>query len=183
MVPKTALNGFSEHGMQQSPPSSANNGFVPVWIIKPFGKSQGKGIFVINSLEGLDFMADNDDGSYNVLANVVVQEYISRPLLIAGFKFDLRLYVCIPSVSPLTIYIYREGLTRFATEKYNVEDLGNCFSHLTNASLNKTGPGYEEDKEKVGKGCKWSLSQLRACLKEMGHSDWYLWQVINYSII
>ena len=54
----------------------------------------------------------------------VVSEYISNPLLFNGFKFDLRIYVAITSVNPLRIYIYEEGLTRFATCKYNAQGSG-----------------------------------------------------------
>ena len=33
--------------------------------------------------------------------------------------------------------MYEEGLTRFATEKYDNEDTKNVFVHLTNYSINK----------------------------------------------
>ena len=48
----------------------------------------------------------------------IVQEYIKNPYLINGFKFDLRIYVAVTSFNPLRIYIYNDGLTRFATKKY-----------------------------------------------------------------
>jgi len=47
-----------------------------------------------------------------------VQRYIERPLLLDGYKFDLRLYVCVTSMNPLEAFIYREGFTRLSTEPY-----------------------------------------------------------------
>ena len=49
----------------------------------------------------------------------------------------MRIYVAITSINPLRIYIYEEGLVRFASEKYDTSDLKNVFSHLTNYSINK----------------------------------------------
>lgn len=84
--------------------------------------------------------------------NAIVQRYIERPLLIGGYKFDLRLYVFVPSYHPITIYVYREGLVRFGTDKFTLNDLRNPFKHLTNCSINKLGPGYTETKERIGSG-------------------------------
>ena len=36
----------------------------------------------------------------------VVNEYIMKPHLFNGFKYDLRLYVLVTSFEPLTIYLY-----------------------------------------------------------------------------
>lgn len=105
--------------------------FDPFYIVKPEASSQGKGIYITKKTE-------------NIKQNkkLVVQEYIHNPYLIDGYKFDLRIYVLITRVEPLTIFIYKEGIARFATEKYdnktfNPEDEKSAFIHLTNFSINK----------------------------------------------
>ena len=51
--------------------------------------------------------------------NSVISRYLCNPLLINGHKFDLRLYVLVTSYEPLRIYIFKEGLVRFASVEYN----------------------------------------------------------------
>ena len=41
------------------------------------------------------------------------------------------------SWDPLVVYLYEEGLARFATELYNLEHIERRCMHLTNYSLNK----------------------------------------------
>ena len=75
--------------------------------MKPEASCQGKGIFLTKNLDEL-----NSSDHY------VVQKYLMNPLLIEGFKFDIRLYVLLFSIDPLEIYLFDEGLSRFATEKF-----------------------------------------------------------------
>lgn len=74
----------------------------------------------------------------------MISKYLSNPHLIDGLKYDLRIYVLVTSYDPLKIYLFKEGLVRFATEKYstNANSLKKRFVHLTNYSVNKKAEGY-----------------------------------------
>ena len=102
-----------------------------MYICKPAGSSQGKGIFLSNDIFEIREKVYSQQ--------TVVQQYIDNPLLINKRKFDLRVYVLITSMNPLRIYMYKEGLARFATVdySYNFDTLKNRFIHLTNYSINK----------------------------------------------
>ena len=110
------------------------------FIIKPDKGAQGKGIFMIQDLDDISDYTES----------AVAQEYIS-PLLIDGFKFDLRIYVLVTSVDPLRLYIHREGMARFCTEKYSpprARNLEHCYAHLTNFSLNKKSANFTENSKR-----------------------------------
>ena len=68
-----------------------------------------------------------------------------KPFLVDGYKFDLRLYVMLAGVNPLRIYLYKEGLARFATVPYESpqpSNLANLFMHLTNYAINKESENF-----------------------------------------
>ncbi|KAM6126682.1 putative tubulin polyglutamylase TTLL2 [Pterocles gutturalis] len=142
------------------------------WICKPVDLSRGRGIQIFQDIKDLVYDC-----------TVIVQKYISNPLLISGYKLDLRLYVCVTSFCPLTIYTYEEGLVRFATEKFDLGSLDNVYAHLTNTSINKNGASYRKYKEGIGCGCKWTFSKFRSYLRIFGVDDMVLWQKINNIVI
>ena len=49
----------------------------------------------------------------------MIQEYMDKPYLINGFKFDIRMYVLVSSFDPLRVYVFDDGLVRFCTMKYS----------------------------------------------------------------
>ena len=92
-----------------------------VWIMKPVGRSQGKGIFLFNSLHqiagwkrGNDIRAMRDVP----VESYAAQKYILNPYLVGGKKFDMRIYVLVTSYSPLVAWLYRDGFSRFCITKY-----------------------------------------------------------------
>ena len=79
-----------------------------------------------------------------------------------NLKFDLRIYVALTSIDPLKIFIYKEGLARFATEPYKIEKNNfNVFTHLTNFSINKKNEKFFADNNEESKGYKWSFKTLQ----------------------
>ncbi|NXM62220.1 TTLL5 polyglutamylase, partial [Illadopsis cleaveri] len=131
------------------------------WIVKPVASSRGRGVYLINN-----------PNQIIVEDNILVSRYISNPLLIDDFKFDVRLYVLVTSYDPLVIYLYEEGLARFATVRYDhtCKNIKNQFMHLTNYSVNKKSGDYvsSDDPEIEDYGNKWSMSAMLRYLKQEG---------------
>ncbi|KAF7991613.1 hypothetical protein HCN44_008984 [Aphidius gifuensis] len=146
------------------------------WIVKPKASSRGRGIYIVNSPEKI-FTEES----------VIVAQYINNPLLVDGHKCDLRLYVAVTNYDPLLIYLYEEGLVRFATVKYegNNQYIWNPCMHLCNYSINKFHVDYikcdDPDAEDVGH--KWTLSALLRHLRSIGQDTELLMRRIEDLII
>lgn len=139
-----------------------------IWIVKPNASSQGKGIFLLRDMEDLPLSEVS-----------VVSRYVDNPLLIQGLKFDLRIYVLVTSYEPLRAYVYREGLTRFASQPYSTkeEHLNDKYRHLTNYSINKKAGNFVENQKLKADnvGHKWSLSALNLHLRALGVDVDLMW--------
>ena len=147
-----------------------------LWICKPPRGSQGNGIILAKTLKEIP----------DRISNTIVQRYITDPMLINGLKFDLRIYVLLTSVDPLKLYIYEDGLVRFATEEFslNEEHLKDKFRHLTNYSVNKNSEKFEYN-ESPGEfyGHKWSMKTFWKYL-EMKGIDWQrVWRRIKNTTV
>ena len=118
----------------------------------------------------------------------VVSKYIDNPLVISNQKFDFRIYVLITGCSPLRLFIYEEGLTRFCTKRYEKpsdSNIANRFIHLTNYSINKTNPNFEfnQDSECDDVGHKRSLTSIFSILEEQGADIDTIWSEICEIVI
>ncbi|XP_068768162.1 probable tubulin polyglutamylase TTLL9 [Struthio camelus] len=134
------------------------------WIMKPVGRSQGKGIFLFRKLKDIiDWKKDGvhtDDQKDETQVEVyVAQQYIENPYLIGGRKFDLRVYVLVTSYVPLKAWLYRDGFARFSNTRFTLNSIDDHYVHLTNVAVQKTAPDYDPEK-----GCKWMIQQLRQYL-------------------
>ena len=157
-----------------------------LWIWKPSSGSCGKGISILSHGSALPDQAKGPS---------VLSRYIPNPLLINGYKFDLRLYVVVTSFDPLRIYLHDDGLVRFSTKPYSnsTDSLNDLKVHLTNYSVNKqTGlfqgvfgtDGDGEEGIECNQGSKWSVQGLFDYLsKEMGVDVGVLQHNINDLIV
>uniref|UniRef100_A0A8D2LMI9 Tubulin--tyrosine ligase-like protein 5 n=1 Tax=Varanus komodoensis TaxID=61221 RepID=A0A8D2LMI9_VARKO len=146
------------------------------WIVKPVASSRGRGVYLINN-----------PNQISLEENILVSRYINNPLLIDDFKFDVRLYVLVTSYDPLIIYLYEEGLARFATVRYDQgsKNIKNQFMHLTNYSVNKKSGDYVscDDPEVEDYGNKWSMSAMLRYLKQEGRDTTSLMASVEDLII
>uniref|UniRef100_A0A8C3GGY4 Tubulin polyglutamylase TTLL13 n=1 Tax=Cairina moschata TaxID=8855 RepID=A0A8C3GGY4_CAIMO len=142
------------------------------FICKPDSGCQGRGIFITRNPEEIKH------GEH-----MICQQYISKPFLIDGFKFDMRIYVLVTSCDPLRIFVYKEGLARFATMRYidpSRRNLGDICMHLTNYAINKRNANFIQDDTM---GSKRKLSTLNAWMMDNSYNTTKLWEDIEDIII
>ena len=142
-------------------PQYVLEGSKNVWIVKPGGLSRGRGVHCIDQL--------ND-----ILSNVkpcnqtIIQKYIENPLVINGRKFDIRQWVLVTDLNPLTVWLFETPYVRFGAENYHIDDFKNVFSQLTGNSIAK-----HSDKFNTGEieGDMWENAQFREFLKKTYGGD------------
>ena len=130
-----------------------------LWLVKPKTGSLGEGIYIFQNLTSTPDV-------------YLLSKYISNPHLIHKLKYDFRVYVFITGLAPLKLYLYKEGMIRFATEEYTLDKdhITELYRHLTNVAVNEKNK--EEYKKAVDadsdEGSKWSLQVYENYCKENG---------------
>ena len=119
-----------------------------LWLIKPKLGSLGEGIYIFKDLS-------------NVPDDYLITKYIHNPHLINKLKYDFRLYVLVTGLSPLKLYLYKDGMVRFTTEEYSLDlnKIEDIYMHLTNVHINKKNKNiYKKAHDAdTDEGNKWSL--------------------------
>jgi hypothetical protein len=125
-----------------------------IFIAKPDSGKAGAGITLFKELHSLP--AAMMDGR-----PFTVQRYLDRPLLLNGYKFDLRCYVVAVGVDPVQAWVSDEGLARFCTQPYEApkkSNYNNSMMHLTNYSINKNSDNYQSASSAKGSPNRGALS-------------------------
>lgn len=148
------------------------------FICKPANGAMGNGIYLLQNMDKLT-MHDH----------VVVQDYLDRPLIVDGMKFDLRIYVLVLSCDPLKVFLYDDGLMRFSTNEYSPpteKNIDNMYMHLTNYSINKSSDNYENCDDE-NKGSKRSIKYLKMWMASHNYNFANLWNsiidIVNKTLI
>lgn len=169
-------------GGRDAAPGAGGEGGRNLWIMKPVGSSRGRGISMVR-----------DIGSVSYAEPVVIQRYVHNPLLMDGYKFDLRVYVLVTAFDPLEAFVYREGFARLSTRRYSLSDsaMEDRAVHLTNHAIQKheldemhsDNPVRQAAAGKEGEGSKVTLTYLWRWLSGRGVDADAVWKSIRTLIV
>lgn len=130
-----------------------------LWLVKPGAHSnQGRGILVHDSIEAVQEHVDSK------MAVWVIQKYISRPLLMDGRKFDIRMYGLVtqePNSGAFHAYFFNDGYVRTTSSPFSLNSLDRAV-HITNDQVQREDECYGKFEE----GNKLSLEDLRQYLSK-----------------
>lgn len=148
------------------------NGDNNIWIMKPSGLSRGRGISCVSTLaEVINSLISS--------SSCIIQKYIENPLLIKGRKFDIRQWVLVTDLEPLTIWLFDTPYLRFSAETYDVNNIHNRYSHLTNNSVNKHCIHFKND---IIPGNMWEIETFKNYLAVKFGNEADHWQNIQEKI-
>lgn len=133
-----------------------------VFIVKPRNGQGGQSITLTDRME----VAGNAIDS-------VVQRYVDEPYLVDGKKAHMRIYGLVTAGESPRIYVYRDGIVRFAPEPYQRGPgwLERVDMHVTNTALHRRHPKLviSNDPAEENVGNVWSLRAYLARVGTDGH--------------
>lgn len=153
-------------------PASFNRG-ANIWLVKPNDCNRGTGIELLRSagdfpriVQAIDAKVRQLKGLATAPRRLLVQKYMEAPMLVAGRKFDIRMWVLLDAL--LNVYIFPEGYLRLSGEPFSLSD-GSKFVHLTNNAVQQHAPTYG----KFERGNQLSFEDFRQLARREGAAlDW-----------
>ncbi|KAG1665105.1 hypothetical protein FOA52_007796 [Chlamydomonas sp. UWO 241] len=119
-----------------------------LWMLKN-NRQRGTGLRLVKTDEAFDavFETTTRPGLEGMVLYrwYLAQQYLHDPMLIDGRKFGLRVWVLVPGVNPLRVYVHGNGLLLFSADRYDpaatsCEPGGLPAGHVTNVAQNESGP-------------------------------------------
>ncbi|TRZ02486.1 hypothetical protein DNTS_030305 [Danionella cerebrum] len=172
------VQGQSDEEEEEIPPPEHTDGALPetfrdessMWICKPTGLNQGRGIFLLQTLEDITGFRERLEKTIGQQSNRklpfkepqarIVQWYIRNPLLLKGRKFDVRCFFLIACTTPYMVF-FRHGYVRLTCNLYDPNSK-NITAHLTNQFMQKKNPLYSLLKEET----VWSMKRFNDYINE-----------------
>ena len=85
----------------------------------------------------------NSKATGNGHRTCIVQQYIDKPLLLGGRKFDVRAYAMLSSINGvLKGFMYRDVYFRTSSKSFDLQNLSNRYIHLTNDAIQINADDY-----------------------------------------
>jgi glutathione synthase/RimK-type ligase-like ATP-grasp enzyme len=111
-----------------------------IWIVKPYKAWGGSGIKLVRTRDLYKYKNKK----------VIIQKYLEKPLLLNGYKFDFRMYLIVTPDKKIYIHPFYEVRIAHSEYDYNLKDIENLDSHLTNLSY-QTEKGYDVSDKRLSK--------------------------------
>ncbi|CAN0339753.1 unnamed protein product, partial [Ectocarpus fasciculatus] len=134
--------------------------------------------------ESPPLVMDDDAACFGKIPRAIIQRYCINPLLVEGYKFDIRCYMLVARTDPGYLAFYHPGYCRFTMLPYSYDpaNAGDPFIHLTNAAVQKKHPNYQERKNKQTM-CPQDVIELLVADGDHGSADYMRDQMENDMMI
>ncbi|CAI6344638.1 unnamed protein product [Macrosiphum euphorbiae] len=148
------------------------DGITNTWIIKPTSNCSGHGIMLSRDLHTITRKITVADVFRK---SCILQKYIERPLLIYTCKIDLRQWFLVTNMSPVVVWMYKEGYVRFCANSFSMKKTDESI-HLSNVRLQMK---YRKIRNpQVPEECMWNYSELQDHLRKIGQE--YVWDELIF---
>ncbi|XP_026821173.1 tubulin glycylase 3A-like [Rhopalosiphum maidis] len=148
------------------------DGITNTWIIKPSSNCSGHGIMLSRDLHSIKRKIAEAGVLKN---NYILQKYIERPLLVNTCKIDLRQWFLVTNMSPVVVWMYKEGYVRFCANSFSMLSMHESI-HLSNVRLQMKYRKFRNPL--VPDECMWDYRELQDYLRNIGQE--YVWDELIF---